>query len=246
MQDAEEFGKYLKRKGKKDHVVQGLVKRCYRFEEFLQRRQRSNMDMATSEDIHSFFDSMKDQKADSNNHLRAISLYYRFRSRPELSALASKLREQKIASSRKPCPLKSFKGVNSEHVDKLVAIGVKNAEQMLELGKTPASRQELSDKTGIPVGKILEFVKLSDLSRIEGVKDIRARLYYDAGIDIVEKMAKWNPEELRAYVTEFVKKTGFEGIAPLPKEAKHTVETAKKLPKIVKYQKNVNWDTDSG
>jgi hypothetical protein len=34
---------------------------------------------------------------------------------------------------------------------------------------------------------------------------------------------------------KFVEKTGFEGIAPLPKEAKFTVVEAEKSPKIVKY-----------
>jgi replicative superfamily II helicase len=235
MQDVEEFRIYLRRKGKKSHVVEGLIKRCNVFDEFLHQKQKPNMGMASIEDIRAFFDSMKDQKADVNNHLRAIGLYYRFKSKPELSALASKLREQEISSARKPYPLKNFREVNPEHVNKLTAIGVKNAEQMLELGKTPISRQKLSDKTGIPAKTLLEFVKLSDLSRIEGVKDIRARLYYDAGIDTVEKMAKWNPEKLRTHLVEFVKKTGFKGIAPLPKEAKHTVETAKKLPKNVEY-----------
>jgi hypothetical protein len=106
---------------------------------------------------------------------------------------------------------------------------------MLELGKNRVSRQKLVDKTGIPAEAILEFVKLADLSRIPGVKNIRARLYYDAGIDTVEKIAKWNPKELRTRLMEFVEKTGFKGIAPLPREAEHTVETAKKLPKIVEY-----------
>jgi len=78
-------------------------------------------------------------------------------------------------------------------------------------------------------------VKLADLSRIKGVKNVRARLYYDAGIDTVEKMARWNPEELRAHLIEFVKRTGFNGMAPLPKEARYTVETAKKLPRIIEY-----------
>jgi hypothetical protein len=82
---------------------------------------------------------------------------------------------------------------------------------------------------------ILELVKLSDLARIQGVKGIRARLYYDAGVDTMEKMAKWNSEELRTYLMEFVKKTGFRGIAPLPKETKFTVETARRMPKIVEY-----------
>lgn len=78
-------------------------------------------------------------------------------------------------------------------------------------------------------------MKLSDLSRIEGVKNVRARLYCVAGVDTVEKMAKWSPEELRTYLIEFVNRTRFDGIAPLPKEVRNTVEEAKKLPKIAEY-----------
>jgi hypothetical protein len=83
---------------------------------------------------------VKDQKTDVNNHLRAIGLYYRFASRPDLSALASNLREQRISSARKPFELKNFKGVNKKHVILLEREGIRNADQMLELGKTPASR----------------------------------------------------------------------------------------------------------
>jgi len=78
-------------------------------------------------------------------------------------------------------------------------------------------------------------VKLSDLARITGVKGIRARLYYDAGVDTVEKMAKWDAEKLREMLVSFVERTRFDGIAPLPKEAEFTVKTAKKLPKVVEY-----------
>jgi predicted flap endonuclease-1-like 5' DNA nuclease len=235
MQKVEEFKKYLRRKGKKNHVVDDLVKRCEIFEGFLHKRQKSIIDDANKEDIEAFFDAIKDQKRDVNNHLRAIALYYRFASKPELSALASSLRERRISSARKSFELKNIMGVNEKRVKLLEREGIRNADQMLEKGKTPTDRQKLSDKTGIPAEAVLEFVKLADLSRIEGVKDIRARLYCDAGVDTVEKMAKWNPKELRMYLIEFVNRTKFDGIAPLPKEVKNTIEQAKKLPKIVKY-----------
>jgi hypothetical protein len=106
---------------------------------------------------------------------------------------------------------------------------------MLTAGKTPKKRQELSTRTGMPPEAILELVKLSDLTRIFGVKSIRARLYYDAGVDTLDKMAKWDPDILRAKLIEFVQKTGFNGIAPLPKEAEFTVKEAKKLPRIIEY-----------
>lgn len=106
---------------------------------------------------------------------------------------------------------------------------------MLAAGETKESRSELAQKTGVAESDLLELVKLSDLSRLPGVKGIRARLYYDAGIDCVEKMASWEPEALRLMVSKFVEQTDFDGIPPLPKEVRSTVENAQKLPSVVQF-----------
>ncbi len=81
----------------------------------------------------------------------------------------------------------------------------------------------------------MEHAKLSDLARIAGLKGIRARLYHDAGVDTVEKLAQWKPAELRAMLIAYVERTGFDGTAPLPKEAQGAVSQARKLPQIVEY-----------
>jgi DUF1009 family protein len=60
---------------------------------------------------------------------------------------------------------------------------------------------------------------------LPGVKGIRARLYYDTGVDCVEKMAAWGPDALLKMTAEFVERTGFEGIEPLPKEVSSTITT---------------------
>lgn len=134
---------------------------------------------------------------------------------------------------RNPFKLREFRGVSLEYIQKLEAQGIKNADQMLATGSTRVQRMHLAEAAGIPESSILELVKLSDLARLPGVKGIRARLYYDAGVDSVEKMAGWEPEALRIMVTEFALRTGFEGIPPLPKEVSSTVANAQKLPKVV-------------
>ena len=90
-------------------------------------------------------------------------------------------------------------------------------------------------ETGIPESAILELVKLSDLARLPGVKGIRARLYYNAGIDSVENMAGWEPEALRKVTTAYVEQSGFEGLPPLPKEVSSTIANAKGLLKILEF-----------
>jgi len=72
-----------------------------------------------------------------------------------------------------------------------------------------------------------------ELARLPGVKGIRARLYFEAGVDSVDKMAHWEPEALRVMVTEYVERTGFDGLPPLPKEVSSTVANAQKLPNLV-------------
>lgn len=132
-----------------------------------------------------------------------------------------------------PFKLKDFRSVDPAAVAALETRGIKNAEQLLAAGRTRVQRSALAKDTGLTDDTLLELVKLSDLARLPGVKGIRARLYYDAGVDSVEKMAGWEPEALRLMVTEFAIRTGFDGIPPLPKEVSSTVANAQKLPKIL-------------
>ncbi len=54
-------------------------------------------------------------------------------------------------------------------------------------------------------------------------------------MDTLEALAAREPEELRAMLLEFVERKGFDGIAPLPKEAAFSVATARRLPGVVQY-----------
>jgi hypothetical protein len=134
---------------------------------------------------------------------------------------------------RNPFKLRDFRGVAPAHVEKLAELGIKNADQLLEAGQTRQQRSSLAKASGIPAAAILEMVKLADLARLPGVKGIRARLYFDAGIDSVAKLARWEPEALRKKVTAYVERTGFDGIPPLPKEVSSTVANARKLPRVI-------------
>jgi hypothetical protein len=134
-----------------------------------------------------------------------------------------------------PFKLRDFRDIDSEVIAILKVRRINNAEQLLAAGCTRSQRSTLAKETGIPEKVILELVKLSDLARLPGVKGIRARLYYNAGVDSVEKMASWEPEALRAMVTKYVERTGFDGIPPLPKEVSSTIANAQKLPKVIEY-----------
>jgi len=230
------FEKHLRRSGKKPHVVAGLIMQVERFEQFLTGSGRGGLESAQVQDILDYAAAVDErQPGSARTSLRGVALYFSFLGNRPLAETASGLREQAIARTRKAFPLREFPGIRPEHIAALEAAGIKDAGQLLEAGRTPPSRRELAERTGIPAAALLELVRLSDLSRLEGVKAVRARLYHDAGVDTVEKMAAQEPEALLRLTAAFVERTGFDGIAPLPKEVLHTIETARKLPRIVEY-----------
>ena len=134
-----------------------------------------------------------------------------------------------------PFLLRNFKGVNPEYIDRLEALGIKQAGRMLSIGQTPQMRTLVATVVEIPEAAVLELVRLSDLARLPGVKGIRARLYYEAGVDSVDKLAAFEPQELLSLTAQYVERTGFDGAPPLPKEVSSTIENARRLPKLVEW-----------
>ena len=239
----EKFLKYLKRGGRTDQVAERVIRLVQVFVEFQLGRINGSPRRAREEDLDAFvefIDSQGDElpkhdeiSPSANSYLWALRYYFRFLEIKNLERYASLLREARI--KRKPFDLNDFRGVDPDHIARLKEAGIRNINQMLKAGKTPEMRQALAQETGIPEEAILELVRLSDLARIPGIKGIRARLYHDAGIDSVEKLAGMQVEEVLEITARFVAETGFEGIPPLPAEVRHGIPKAKSLPKVVDY-----------
>jgi hypothetical protein len=232
----EEFQAFLKQAGRSPSAVKRCLRMVHEFEQYLHLHHAGvPADEAGPDELAAYVSWIeRDPKASTKTHLWALRYYYQYTSNEDMEYLASALRQERI--SRKPFALKDFRGVDPECVERLSAVGIRDVKQMLQAGRIPGDRQDLARSAGVSVDAILELVKLSDLARIPGVKSIRARLYYDAGVDTMEKMARWDPTELREMLIGFVEQTGFDGIAPLPKEAASSVATARRLPKLVEYE----------
>jgi len=233
MKNEAEFRKHLKQMGKKPDVVDGLIKELHHFEDWLLLYKGIALESAIAEDLQSY--SLQLSKREIKIYMRALALVYRWLGNDELRDMAHSMREAETSKTRRVFNLREFQGVNPDVISRLESLGVKNIEDMLTAGKTPLLRKELSEHSGVALETILELVKLADISRLEGVKGIRARLYVNAGIDSIEAFSQWEPEALHVYLEEFVHSSGFDGIAPLPKEIESTILHAAELPKIIIY-----------
>ena len=232
--DEEAFRSFLKKSRKSDSATKHIIELVKDYEGYLSGESLS-ISEAGINDMENFVLWLeKVVKKNPNRHLWAIGIHYQFLQDAKRSKQVGQIRRKKM--KRIPFRIGRFRGVNQDYVKRLRDIGIENVEQMRENGRTPKMRQEISQKTGIPLDSVLEFVKLSDLTRIGAVRSVRARLYHDSGVDTVEKMAQYDPAELRSYLQKWIAETGFDGIAPLPKEAAHAVDAAKRLPSLVEYE----------
>ena len=229
-----EFREFLKRKRRKQSAIEQIILYISDFETYLKTfYPGKTLEETTSESLESYVSWLESETGElASKPLWAVRYYFDFIGNRELSDWAGELRSERV--KRKPFMIKNFRGVNPEHIAKLDALYIENRDQMLDAGRKPRLREALAEKTGIPLDGILELVTLSDLGRLGGVRRVRARLYYDAGLtpDII---ATWDPEALHTMLVEFVETTYFDGIAPQPKEVQNLVKDARKLPKIVDY-----------
>ncbi|MFX1538638.1 MAG: DUF4332 domain-containing protein, partial [Promethearchaeota archaeon] len=176
--DKEEYTKFLKRMGKKPHVIEQFLEMLEDYEAFLmEHREVKTIEASTTEDLEAYvewYERTTSKKA--NRILWGLLDLFEFLSREDLLKLGRDLREARTKKTRAVFKLKDYVGINQSYVKQLADIGIKDIQQMLEAGKTKKLREELAEKTGIPKEEILKFVKLANLSRLGAVKKIRAPL----------------------------------------------------------------------
>ncbi len=131
--------------------------------------------------------------------------------------------------------LKAIEGIGEAFAAKLLAAGLATTEALLNKGATPEGREEIAEKTGIDVKKILEWVNRADLFRIKGVAEEYSDLLENAGVDTVPELAQRNPTNLLAKMTAVNAEKKLVRRLPTQNEVNRWVEHAKVLPRKVSY-----------
>ncbi len=226
--DKDSLREYVQRKGKGERTVNRIANTVSKFEKYLP--DDKTVDDTDPKDLFGFLEmyTTKYVTKYNLNHLRA---YYRSTDNEKMEK-AVKESEYRYTP---PYKLSEFYDIDEEHIERLEKEGIKTNNQLLKKAETSEDRKELSERTGIPLEVIEKLTKLSDLSRIFAVKAIRAKLYYYAGVDTVEKISKRSPTEFREMIEEYVENSDFPGEPTLQKEAEFTVDFANKLPKKIKF-----------
>ena len=129
--------------------------------------------------------------------------------------------------------IEQIEGIGSVYGDRLVVVGVKTTDDLLEKAASKKGRTELSEKTGISESLILKWTNHADLFRIKGVAGQFSELLEAAGVDTVKEFRHRVAENLHPKLEEINKAKNLTGRVPSVKELSEMIEIAKTLePKM--------------
>ena len=221
----------MKEKKSPQRKIDSYIQRVKRFEEYLKDNEAGKpISDLTSDDLKKYVEWCEANDTNPYQELWGIRKYYEFLGMDSICYSCNQVMQM---IQLKKFKLKDFMTANQEDAKKLAKIGIKTASQILDAGKTEEEREELAEKSEAPVDEVLKFVKLANLARSPGQMKKRACLYYEAGLDTFDKIAKQNPEEMIGFLADFIERTGFDGSAPTLGDATYSVENAKRIPRII-------------
>lgn len=231
--DERGFVVYLEGKNKSKRTIKRYLSFMDTYRSYLgEYKFGMNVEAAKPQDVRDYADWADEQGLKTPQHLWAIMEYAEFSLNEPVRLMANRLIGEHYARESK---IQDFLGVDPQHAHALASAGIRDPIQMLEAAGRPEDRDLLCRKTGIPQEALLKILRLCDLARIPGLKDIRAPLYYNAGFETLDEIARWEPEDLRQKLIDYIAETGFEGSPPQSKEVANTVEMARYLPPMVEY-----------
>jgi predicted flap endonuclease-1-like 5' DNA nuclease len=126
-----------------------------------------------------------------------------------------------------------IEGIGEVFKEKLAEAGVTTVEGLLEKGASKSGRKGIAEASGINEGKILDWVNMADLFRINGVASQFAELLKAAGVDTVKELRTRNPENLHAALTKTNEEKKLTRVVPPLSKVEDFISQAKALDPVV-------------
>lgn len=126
-----------------------------------------------------------------------------------------------------------IEGIGPVFKEKLGNAGVSTVESLLTKGASKKGRKEIAEASGIDEGKILDWVNMADLFRINGVASQFAELLKATGVDTVKELRTRNAENLQKALAEKNAEKKLTRVVPALSQVESFISQAKELDPIV-------------
>jgi predicted flap endonuclease-1-like 5' DNA nuclease len=101
-----------------------------------------------------------------------------------------------------PKAITMIEGIGPAYKAKLEVAGISSVEALLDKGGAKKGRVDIAASTGISEKRILKWVNMADLFRINGIASQFAELLKATGVDTVKELKMRNPANLHKMLIE--------------------------------------------
>jgi predicted flap endonuclease-1-like 5' DNA nuclease len=101
-----------------------------------------------------------------------------------------------------PKAITMIEGIGPAYKAKLEKAGITSVESLLEKGGAKKGRVDIAASTGISEKRILKWVNMADLFRVNGIASQFAELLKATGVDTVKELKMRNPANLHKMLIE--------------------------------------------
>jgi len=122
---------------------------------------------------------------------------------------------------------------DTDIIDKLLSIGIKDSKQLFDNASKRSDREKLVNRYKLQPYKLLELVQLCDLVRITGVGPVFARIIYDSGIKTVKDFLSFNSDDLFGQLINTNNENGLTKAKFTIKDIEYCIELGKDLPLVI-------------
>lgn len=131
--------------------------------------------------------------------------------------------------------IEDIEGVGTIYGEKLRAVGINNANMLLEKCASKAGRTALAKDTGINEKLILKWTNHADLFRVKGIGPEYAELLEASGVDTVKELHNRVAENLHSKMVETNEEKHLVRQLPYLSQVEAMIENAKTLEPKMSY-----------
>jgi nucleotidyltransferase/DNA polymerase involved in DNA repair len=150
--------------------------------------------------------------------------------RPSAAPLAS-------AAACYPLPISKLRGVPFQVRVALKVRRITTCSQLLTAAALVEDREALARATRIAPEILTDLVRRADMARVNGVGAVFGLMLEELGIHDVAKLAAQDPEALHEQLRQYNRSERLARRSPTPEEVADWVEQARRLPKLVTYER---------
>lgn len=134
-----------------------------------------------------------------------------------------------------PKAITMIEGIGPAYKAKLEVSGITSVEALLEKGGAKKGRVDIAGTTGISEKRILKWVNMADLFRINGIASQFAELLKATGVDTVKELKMRNPANLHKMLIETNEQKKLTRAVPALSQIEDFINQAKLMEPMVSH-----------